>query len=85
MLAGEGVLTPAVWTKCPPDFIVWGNTAESAAVNVSPPTDIENASVPYCSIMVQEPSAHEHLYQFGGLADVGGWGARRKIKTHLKK
>lgn len=36
-----------------PDFTVQENTAEFAAVNASPPTDIGYVSVPYCSIVVQ--------------------------------
>lgn len=38
--------------KCP-DFSVQENTAEFAAVNASPLTDIGYVSVPYCSIVVQ--------------------------------
>lgn len=44
---------PPGWIKRPRDFSVYENTAVSAAVNASPPADIEYASVPYCSIMVQ--------------------------------
>lgn len=36
-----------------PDFSVQENTAEFAAVNASPLTDIGYVSVPYCSIVVQ--------------------------------
>lgn len=40
-------------TETSPDFSVQENTAEFAAVNASPLTDIGYVSVPYCSIVVQ--------------------------------